>query len=131
MEARQPHTIRLHGPWEFRAGTAQLPRRIKLPGAVSIDAEDIDGSSEWALSRVFGRPTNLEGRTVRLIVESPGRPGEARLNDAVLGELSPGHDFTSDVSDRLDERNRLELRFDVDEANKEFAPVASVRLEIS
>ncbi len=81
---REPHRIRLRGPWEWTpSGESPVPARLpfvaKTPGT---------------LRRFFNTPTGLEdGTTVRLrVVADPPDP-PATLNDRTIrGPLDGGHD---------------------------------------
>jgi hypothetical protein len=80
------HRIRLRDPW---------------------DAEPLpDGRTRYA--RRFGRPTNLGKASVWLVLEGMTASAEVWLNGEPLGEAAGHGEF--EVTDRLTERNKLELR---------------------
>ena len=92
---REPHRIRLRGPWEWRpdggpAATVRLPFAAAEPGT---------------LRRSFNTPTGLEdGTRVRPRVERSGPP----TGDPAAAALN-GHPVTDgeDVTDRLARPNHL------------------------
>ena len=122
-----PYRIRLHGPWEVRLHTAGVyVGWMTVPGALR-DADWAGYVGPVSFYRRFGRPTNLEtGDRVRLAFECVTGPAEVYVNGERVGELAEAGSF--DVTDRLRERNRLEVV--VMATNDECGIVGEVTLEI-
>jgi hypothetical protein len=120
------HSIRLRGPWQLEP----LARFIRqADGAFQAATDDLPPSAretmpaDWSASlgsdflgrvryhRVFQKPTGLDaGEHVFLVVEPPRSRGLVRLADCDVGEARVGHaPARFDITDRLQERNRLEI----------------------
>ena len=93
MPPRDPHIIRLAGPWEHHAPDGTVTRE-RLPR----DAAD----RPCTLLRRFNRPTGLEGATVTLLADAVPPDAAATLNDRPFT-------FGDDVTDRLGQANVLRV----------------------
>lgn len=73
------HSIRLAGPWELEAGSAD-PVRVELPSCVPSNGQ---------LIRKFHRPSGLdEGTEVQVELAASGAHLIVKLNDQVLSPTS-------------------------------------------
>lgn len=123
------HTIRLRGPWQLE------PLERYVPGGDGCYERSTDGlppgaratmPADWSESfgcgflgrvrycRTFQRPTGLEaGERVWLVIEPPRSRGTVILSDEPLGEVSwGGPPLRCDITDRLEDHNRLEITVD-------------------
>jgi len=123
----EPHRIRLRGPWEVRLHTADAyVGWVNVPGTVR-DADWAGYVGQVSFYRRFGRPTNLEtGDRVRLAFERVTGDAEVYLNGQRLGDFNGT--ASVDVTDRLLERNRLEVVVTI--TNDDCGIVGDVVMEI-
>ncbi len=121
----QPHIIRLRDPWQW----------------VACDVPAADDVAHIRVSRSFNRPTGLEpGTQVVLVIKGIPALRTVRLNDQTLSrraERARTDDaWTCEIGNRLDWRNRLQLRIDspnpanVNNSLRTSLAAGNVRLEI-
>ncbi|QDT39484.1 hypothetical protein [Stratiformator vulcanicus] len=130
MNPSEPHLIRLHGPWEVTAGLDNSPQRVRLPDSIEVPQNANVAVSSLHFSRAFGLPTNIDAKSVRLIVEEIGGPGTLDLNGEWLANADAGDDIAIDVTPMLRSRNRMTLRIQI-EGCQSITPFRAVRLEIT
>jgi hypothetical protein len=120
------HTIRLRGPWQLEpleryvahhggrlervAEGLPLSSRLTMPADWS-SACGAEFCGRVRCHRVFQSPTGLDaGQRVWLVVEPPRSRGVVKLNGEALGDVSwGGPNFRFDITDLLDDHNRLEI----------------------
>jgi hypothetical protein len=120
------HRIRLRGPWDVRRHGDAPAGRMTVPGTLR-DGGWTGFTGRVSFYRRFGRPSNLSpAETVWLVFERVVGSTEVRLNDELLAHLNETGSF--DVTDRLAERNMLELT--IDAADDGCGIVGDVVLEI-
>ena len=113
-DPREPHTIRLRGPWEWSAAGMKpvrktLPHTSKLPGT---------------LTRRFNAPTGLDdGTRAVLRVEDVPLGSMLSLNGTVLPPAGP-NSFAADITALLSGPCRLEIALPAD------GTIAGVTLEM-
>ncbi len=94
------HSIRLAGPWELQAGSAD-PVRVQLPS---------DVPSNGQLIRKFHRPSGLDdGTEVRVELAANGAQLIVKLNDQVLSPVSESP-LQFDITSQLQSFNSLCMR---------------------
>ena len=134
------HTIRLRGPWELRPLLSESQQRDQLPGGeprgFAADAITQQLPANWdavlpgfrgtvRYTRRFGKPTNLEAQErVWLVVNDVAGSVTVILN----GEKVPDTFF--DITDRLRERNLLQIDVTQMDPGQPAGLVGEVRLEI-
>ncbi len=121
------HRIRLRGPWEVTGIEPARPStRMTLP--CSWREGGWSGFAGLARHvRLFGRPRQNEtSERVWLVVAGVTGQGRVRLNGEELGTIEGR--FEHDVSDLLQERNRLEI--DVRAEGDDGGVTGEVALEI-
>jgi hypothetical protein len=129
-----PHVIRLRGPWECRAvsadGVAREPVRVTPPCDVrEVLGADFRGRAE--LLRSFHAPVALvAGEALWLVVESFGGPARVTLDDALLGEIAAGgRAWECDITARQQPRMMLVIEVTLGEAAG-GPTIGAVRLEV-
>lgn len=136
----ESHTIRLRGPWELTPLVSETPQREQIPGgeplgfAVRPVTQHLPAAWEAVCpgfrgtvryARRFGKPTNLEAHErVWLVVTDVAGSAAIFLN----GEKLPAPLF--DVTDRLRERNLLQIDVTQNDLEQLAGLVGEVRLEI-
>lgn len=120
------HTIRLRGPWNveplarfvLQADGTYRPERENLPPAAKMTmpadwsaALGADFLGRVRYHRVFQTPTGLEnGERVFLVVEPPHSEAYIMLQGSRMGFVCLGEPAGRfDVTDRLEDHNRLEI----------------------
>lgn len=122
-----PYRIRLRGPWKVRPHVAGAHAgRLTVPG--TLRAGGWPGYvGPVSFYRRFGKPGNLgTGDRVRLAFAGVTGAADVIVNGEPVGSLVGSGTF--DVTERLRERNELEIR--VRATNDECGIVADVVLEI-
>jgi hypothetical protein len=95
-----PHRIRLRGPWDLL--TRGEPCRTTLPGPIPPGTKEV--------SRSFGKPTGLTASDrVWICCELLEEGSTVMLNEQMLGM---GTAFPFDITELIQERNRIHFRFD-------------------
>ena len=116
---REPHRIRLRGPWTATATESFDESGFRPPDAqMSIPctwrAGGWPGFAGVAIhARRFGKPRQADAvERVWLIVDTITGTGKVRLNGQDLGPIEEGVPFAFDVTDRLALRNLLEVEIE-------------------
>jgi hypothetical protein len=132
------HVIRLRGPWEY-SPLESCDSRISLPAAGKVtmpcdwgDTLGRDFRGRVCYLRRFGRPTlDTPGERVWLVLLEIRGGAVVSLNGERLGEIASGQPGRFEVTDRLDERNVLEVIVEQPpDAREPGGIVGDVRLEI-
>jgi len=134
------HTIRLRGPWELTplgsaaANCEMLPGGDPLGFAGETITQQLPAAWDDVLPgfrgtvrymRRFGRPTNLEAHErVWLVVADVAGSPTIRLNGEHVSDISV------DVTDRLLERNLLQIEVTQKDHTQPAGLLGEVRLEI-
>ena len=80
--------------------------------------------------RAFHRPTNLDANErVFVVIQQPTVAAMVTLGQQLLGELLPGSDAAFDVTERLEDRNRLAVVVK-DTTDESALPFLEVAIEI-
>ena len=116
---REPHRIRLRGPWTAMAAESFDESGSRPPDA-SMQIPCTWRAGGWpgfsgvvVHSRRFGKPRQADAdERVWLVVDSIAGKGNVRLNEKVLGPIEEGVPFAFDVTDRLNLRNLLEVEIE-------------------
>ena len=127
---RQPHTIRLAGPWQYeplaqtvlqRDGSVLCTEGEVPPAGTIVMPSDWGGTlgphfrGRVRYCRRFGRPSGLAtADRVELVVEQVDAMGSVELNDRSLGIIAVGQTrWRYDVTSRLQPRNLLCIDVDL------------------
>jgi hypothetical protein len=119
------HTIRLRGPWQVEA-VARFVLQADGTYAISYDglpaAARATMPADWSAllgadflgrvryRRTFQKPTGLEsGERVWLVIEEPRSFGRTELNRKRLGDARCGRALRVDITEMLEDHNRLEI----------------------
>ncbi len=116
------------------------PQRVVMPCYLPIDAGYNSGGEiggDIVLERRFGKPTNLKGKRVELVIEEMAKPITVKLNgeSLIIANRTP---FRFDVTALLLDRNLLVLsikdyilNLTFVDSGSSFGPFNEVRLEIT
>ena len=110
----EPHRIRLRGPWEVTAIGNDRATRMTIPCSWK-EGGWIGFAGKARHLRSFGRPRqNDSNERVWLVIASVTGTGTIRLNGLDLGTVNGNQPFQSDITDRLEARNQLEIEVESD-----------------
>jgi hypothetical protein len=115
------HRIRLRGPWEVMA-LARTPAGEPMPKPMSMtlpcrwrDGGWVGFAGRVLHRRRFGKPTNLGEQTIWLTCAGVEGSVMVRLNGgSILERTESGGPFAIEISDRLRDRNELEVLVEAD-----------------
>ncbi|PHS02583.1 MAG: hypothetical protein COA78_20720 [Blastopirellula sp.] len=124
---KQPHIIRLHGPWQFSPASTASETRVKLPGDWGTVCS---GNVPCTLTRFFNSPTGLEANEkVELVFENVPVEGSVTLNERPICSLSGQQaDARAEITGQLKLRN--EIKIEVMQFGSVEAETPEIRLEI-
>ncbi|MGY8768119.1 MAG: glycosyl hydrolase 2 galactose-binding domain-containing protein [Pirellulales bacterium] len=124
---KQPHCIRLHGPWQSTPASSSEETRVKLPGDWSAVCS---GEVPRTLTRFFNSPTGLDpNEKVELVFENVPVEGTVAFNEQPIGQLTG-----QKTSVRIDVTSHLKLRNEIKIEVIQFGAIETetpeVRIEI-
>jgi hypothetical protein len=115
------HRIRLRGPWEVMA-LSRIPASEPLPQATAMTLPCRWRDGGWAgfagralHRRRFGKPTNVGEQKMWLTCAGVEGSVAVRVNgESILDRTASGGPFAVEVTDRLRDRNELEIVVEAD-----------------
>ena len=95
------HRIRLAGPWDFQTVDSSLePRGETIKCRLPIVLEDLTNEIGILLQRGFHRPTNINSKTLRLVIKANMPPRAVLINDVPIPEcaVEPESEYAFDIT---------------------------------
>ena len=112
------HRIRLAGPWGFQTvDDGLVPRGETIECRLPVTLVDLANETGIQLQRGFHKPTGIDGKLLRLILQANAPPCAVLINDVRIAEcvVEPENEYAFEITTHVKAFNLVCILLTVEE----------------